>query len=332
MLRIAPFWVLVCILLIPLGGFADGDGREEAKLHFEAGKVLFANEDYNAAAVEFAASTTLYPTQSGYYNLANCYLALHRYGTALETLAALEVRFSDTMSKGIQRKVRKTEITIRKITGEISLKIVPVGARVTVDEREISQVGYENPIVLAPGNYTIDVNHPGYQHKILSVTVLSQKRRQIVVELEPAPLPPVPPIPTPPQLDGADYQKDKATPTAVDLKPYMWVATLSAATTGVAALVFYGLAAHQKNEAKTLASDWQKTYPDAPGEAALETEFEDAASRYRIYRNVAHGLTIGSAIFATGAVLLRYGKRDRESEGFHKAAVSLRPGGVEVRF
>ena len=158
----------------------------EARRHFEAAKRLYEADDFKGAAVEFATSVALHPTKNGYFNLANCYKAIHRYADALFAIDELEARFGGELSTVLRKKKDALEALIRSVVGELSIRIDPAGARVTVDDERVSPEELEKPLLLGPGEYRIEATLAGFERRAETVQVKSGEHAEVFITLKPA--------------------------------------------------------------------------------------------------------------------------------------------------
>ena len=160
------------------------DEKQEAQLHFKAGTRLFEVEDFDGAVTEFEASVRIYPTKNGYFNLANCYKALHRYSEALDAVEKLEEAFGEKLDRTMLGKIEDLKRLIASLVGELNLEVDPVEASVLLDGRPLSERGRRN-ILLGPGEHRLEIRAPGYKSSVQQVTIHSQKERVVRVSLKP---------------------------------------------------------------------------------------------------------------------------------------------------
>ncbi len=173
------------LLLTPARVLADD--KAAARRHFENGKALYTEENYEGAAAEFEASVAAYPTKSGYFNLANCRKALHRYALALDTLGELRARFAAELrtDKELLAKVEELERSIRKSVGLLSVTSSPPGARISVDGEPVGTAPLPRAVLLGPGEHTVAAELDGYVAAEERVSVLSQSQSKVAFQLQP---------------------------------------------------------------------------------------------------------------------------------------------------
>ena len=107
-MRFAGLGIVLSVLLINPVAADDAGNKKEAQQHFKTATRLYKVEDYDGAVSEFEASVRLYPTKNGYFNLANCYKALHRYHEALAAVDKLE-RFLKKLNIPVIARIRDTQ-------------------------------------------------------------------------------------------------------------------------------------------------------------------------------------------------------------------------------
>jgi tetratricopeptide (TPR) repeat protein len=159
------------------------ENRKTALEHFNAGKALFTAEDYHGAAVEFDASVRLYPTQNGYYNLANCQKALHQYGEALRTIEKMARQFNETMDETIRKKVDALKQTLQSLVGEIIVTVTPEGADVQLNGEDIGVGPFDAPFIVSPGAYTVTASKAGFETVTKSVDILAKEKAHVDISL-----------------------------------------------------------------------------------------------------------------------------------------------------
>lgn len=159
--------------------------HEKAKRHFEAGTRLFEAEDYEAAVTEFETSVKHYPTKSGYFNLANCYKALHRYRESLQMIDILETQFKNTMDATMLKKTEALKAFILSFVGELDLTVSPNRATITLDGATLRQTLPNKPLKLGPGDHRIKVSLKGYHPETREVTIHSGEQVHLHIVMAP---------------------------------------------------------------------------------------------------------------------------------------------------
>lgn len=199
---------LTVALVACISASAWAGGKEEAKRLFDAGLNLMKAEDFAGAAANFERSVSLFPTQNSLFNLANCYRATHRYGEALDTLERLQRDFGKTLKPEIQAGAIRQQSEIRALAVRLTLEVSPADASVTVDGKAIGPGPTRGPLVLGPGEHTVEATRADYQVLRQTVQLVSGRdetvRLALVAEVK---LPPA----------GTATQGIAAAPDRVDL-------------------------------------------------------------------------------------------------------------------
>ncbi len=161
------------------------DGKAESKRHFDVGTRLYEVEDYQGAVSEFETSVNLYPTKNAYFNLANCYKALHRYYEAQKTVEMLEVRFGDKLDKTMQNKLNDLKSLIESVTGTLTINVDPRGAKISLNGKPLTSDFVGRPLPLGPGDYRVEASLDGFQSQTKNVAIQSKKDRTLRLSLTP---------------------------------------------------------------------------------------------------------------------------------------------------
>ncbi len=180
LLFLLTLWVVGAYAAI---GFSDETDKEEAEKHFELAKKLFQEENYEGAMVEFETSLKLYHTKNGYFNLANCYKALHRYPQALGTLADLEAEFGNSLDTMMRQKIEKLRTLLLDFVGELDITVFPPNAIVSIDGKDVPADSLKSSITLGPGEYRVGARLRGYKPDAQVVSVRSQTRVSVNIAL-----------------------------------------------------------------------------------------------------------------------------------------------------
>ncbi len=168
----------VLALVVAFIDMAHADEKKDAKKHFRAGKALMKAEDFDAAAAEFEVSVKLYATQNGYFNLANCYKALHRYGEALGALERMRRDLGDELGKATAAQADDLEQEISSMIASIAVEVQQEGATVVVDDTEVGQSPLGDPIILGPGEHRITVTLEGHDPEERKVQLVAGTTHQ----------------------------------------------------------------------------------------------------------------------------------------------------------
>lgn len=175
MIRRLPFILSVFLglsVLTTSGALAQDDAaRERARAEFARGVERYEAGDHQGALEAFQEAYRLAPHPSVRVNMANCYEEL---GRPLEAMFHFE-RFLAEAENARPAQRREVEAALQRLrgrVGEVSVRVQPEGALVTIDDNEPRRAPLAEPIRMTPGNHTIEVSMEGY------ATV----RREFIVE------------------------------------------------------------------------------------------------------------------------------------------------------
>jgi hypothetical protein len=176
--------IVFCCTVSRISTAEESDVRE-AKKHFQIATDLYEEENYEGAAAELEISVKLYPTKNGYFNLANCYKALHKYQEALSAIEQLNSRFEDKMDKTMKKKMEALQSSIQSWVGELTLFVSPAEAMIRLDGKILSSELNGSPILLSPGGYTIEATLDGFEPSIKRISINSQQQQSVEISLSP---------------------------------------------------------------------------------------------------------------------------------------------------
>jgi len=333
---------LLALLALTLGTAlpaAAGD-KEKAKKLFESGLKLMKLDDYAAAAANFERSTALFPTQTSLFNLANCYHALRRYGDALDTLARLQRDFATKLKPEIRAAAAQQEQEIRALVARLTIEVMPARAAVSIDGKGVGTGPTLGPLLLGPGEHTIEATHPGYRLQRRSVQLVSgahtTERLELVAEVvgvpaaapyqvAPAGAPMLATAPPPLGAAPAPYlwAANQPKPRSGALRVVAWSSLAGAAAAGAAAGIFtiigYGN-----------ASEFDKY--NGPGGTVDPQKRDSAKSAAELDRNLAIGCGIVAAALAVTAGITYWAGRDAQQPSGNSTKVSVSPFGLSATF
>lgn len=178
------------------------DARAEARAHFQQGVELYTNGNHAAALEEFQEAYRLAPHPNVRVNMANSYEQLNR---PLEALFHYERFMAETAEGGnrAQRaEVRRAIERLRGQIGELTIRVQPEGATVTIDGAESRRAPLMDAVRLPAGRHTITISADGYQTQTREIEVEGGSRPSLRVVLEPGASAPIAqePVETPPAV------------------------------------------------------------------------------------------------------------------------------------
>jgi tetratricopeptide (TPR) repeat protein len=155
----------------------------EARRHFKAGTKLYRDGNYPGALAEFEEAYRLKPGAGSLQNVALSQKGLFRYSEAATTLELLLSRHGAELNDAERQAVDAALAELRGLIASITLRVVPEGARVVLDGRQLSPADWAAPLVLNVGEHTLSADAPGYasEKRVLRV---AGGQRELPVALE----------------------------------------------------------------------------------------------------------------------------------------------------
>ena len=149
---------------------AWADKKEKAAEHFKLGLSHLDKNNYQEAAKEFESSLILYPNKNGFFNLAICYVQLHRYDEAINAINHLKKRFKDNLDEELKQDISNFEKKMESMIIRIIVSINVDGIVLEVDGKEIGQSPIDKPIILPRGKHKIVASQEGYLTEQRTIT------------------------------------------------------------------------------------------------------------------------------------------------------------------
>jgi hypothetical protein len=162
---------------------ADPDAREAASAHFQRGIGLFAEEDYDAALVEFERAYDALPAWPVLYNIGHTQLARRRYADSLRAFERYLEEGGAEVPPERRAEVEHAIGALRDRTGYIVLSVNVDDAEIRIDGELVGRSPLEGALALAVGNHRVEARAPGYDPGEQSVTLAGQDRLEVNIEL-----------------------------------------------------------------------------------------------------------------------------------------------------
>lgn len=139
-----------------------------AKEDYDAGRVLFEDQDYAGALMKFERAFENTPDPRLLWNMAACEKSLRRYANALELLERYR-REGDLRMTPAQRADVTTLIdTLHTLISRVHLVVDEPGASVYVDERLVGTTPLTGELFVDLGTRRIRVSKEGYQDQVMT--------------------------------------------------------------------------------------------------------------------------------------------------------------------
>ncbi|RYZ09384.1 MAG: hypothetical protein EOO73_03550 [Myxococcales bacterium] len=155
----------------------------EARRHFKTGSKLYRDGNYGGALAEFEEAYRLKPGVGSLQNIALSQKGLFRYAESASTLEQLLSRHGADLSEGERKAVEDALTELRSLVATVRLRVVPAGARVVLDGRQLTEKDLAAPLVLNVGEHTLSADAVGYapDKRLLR---LAGGQREVPVEVE----------------------------------------------------------------------------------------------------------------------------------------------------
>jgi hypothetical protein len=174
---------------------AEATARADAKGQFQAGVAAYEAQRYGDALTHFQEAYRIKPHPLVRVNMANCY---ERLGKPLLAIFHFERFLEESEPASAQRgEVTEALRLLRAKISELTLRIAPDGATVTIDNGEQRRSPVAEPIQLEAGMHVIEVSLQGYQTEKRDLVLEGGQRTSVDITLERAGAAPVAAVPAP---------------------------------------------------------------------------------------------------------------------------------------
>ncbi len=126
-----------------------------AREHFQRGTQYYAEHDYRAAQVEFERAYAIRPVYRILYNLGQVSYELRDYAAAERFFRAYLVEGEGEITPERRDEVARELENLRERVASITIRTVPDGAEVLLDERPIGTTPFSGPIRVSAGRRRI---------------------------------------------------------------------------------------------------------------------------------------------------------------------------------
>ena len=164
--------------LVHIAAAQDAD-KERAQKHFKAGLLLLETDNFKVAKDEFESSVALYPTKTGYYNLATCYFALKQYNDAKTTIERLKRTFANKLDDEWKDEIARFEEKLTTAIVPVGFSINVPNAKIELDERDVTQEANTGNLYLDPGDHTVTISAPKFETITETIKIRSGQGRTV---------------------------------------------------------------------------------------------------------------------------------------------------------
>lgn len=134
----------------------------QAKLDYEAGRILFADRDYAGAFVKFQQAFYHAGDVRLLWNMAVCEKNLRHYANVLGLLERYKREGIATMSDAHLLEVESVLATVQTLISRVTVSVNEPGARIFVDDRLAGTAPLSAPLLIDLGKRRLRVSKPGF--------------------------------------------------------------------------------------------------------------------------------------------------------------------------
>jgi len=141
---------------------SDAD-RERARSEFDRGVTLFAAENFQGALEAFQEAFRLRPHPTVRVNMANCYDRLNK---PIEAIFHFERYLSESGRGAPAAQRRDVDEALRRLrarVGQLTLRVLPDGATVVIDDGDSRRTPILEPIRLTAGTHRLETRLAGFR-------------------------------------------------------------------------------------------------------------------------------------------------------------------------
>lgn len=168
---------------VPAAPAVDDKQRGEAKERFLRGLELAAQDNWDAALVEFMASRELFPTRAAISNIPLSLRHLKRYAEAIVAYNELLQKFGPSLPTDERKKVDEALGELRAYVGEIDVESDQKDSTVVIDGQQRGTTPLPTPIVVNAGTHVVRVSREGFESYEAQVPVAGKQRKLIGAKL-----------------------------------------------------------------------------------------------------------------------------------------------------
>jgi hypothetical protein len=162
---------------------ADEQQRNEAKERFLRGLELAAQDNWDAALVEFLTSRELFPTRVALSNIPISLRHLKRYAEAIEAYAELDQKFGSALSPEDRKRMEDAVAELRTFVGELDVTSDQPGSTVVIDGQQRGATPLAAPLVVNAGTHSVRVSREGFESYETQIPVAGKQRKVVAAKL-----------------------------------------------------------------------------------------------------------------------------------------------------
>ena len=159
---VASAFLMVALVAGTAAAQSDAD-RERARSEFDRGVTLYAAENYQGALEAFQEAFRLRPHPTVRVNMANCYDHLSK---PIEAIFHFERYLSESGRTAPAEQRRDVDDALRRLrarVGQLTLRVLPDGAMVVLDDGDSRRTPILEPIRLVAGTHRVETRLAGFR-------------------------------------------------------------------------------------------------------------------------------------------------------------------------
>ncbi len=157
---------------------------KEASEHYQIGLALYADGEFNRAAIEFDRAYELVPNYRALYNIGQVRIQLHNYARATKALEAYLKEGGDKIDADRKKSVNDDLEMLKTRTATLGVETNELGAEVTVDGELAGTTPLSEPLLVDTGEHRIGVRKAGFVPREMAITLTSRDDRSIRIDIE----------------------------------------------------------------------------------------------------------------------------------------------------
>jgi tetratricopeptide (TPR) repeat protein len=159
--------------------------RNEAKERFLRGLELAAQDNWDAALVEFLASRELFPTRVALSNIPISLRHLKRYAEAIDAYAELDQKFGSALTPEDRKRMETAVAELRTFVGELEVTSDQPGSTVVIDGQQRGTTPLPAPLMVNAGTHSVRVSREGFESFETQLPVAGKQRKAVAARLRP---------------------------------------------------------------------------------------------------------------------------------------------------
>jgi hypothetical protein len=157
----------------------------QAKLDYEAARILIDDQDYGGASVKFRQAFDHSGDVRLLWNVAVCEKNLRHYANVLRLLERYQREGGANMTAAQRREVQAVLDTVRTLISAVHLTVDQAGAAVYVDDQQAGTTPLSEPLLVDLGSRRIRITKSGFQDHVIVHNFTGGSELTFNVTLEP---------------------------------------------------------------------------------------------------------------------------------------------------